>query len=125
MRIKILKSKVHRATVTDTNVDYTGSMGMDEDLMDTAGLVPYEHILVANIANGTRHETYVVPTPRGQGDICVMGAAAHLVNTGDKVIVMAFADLEPDEVKTHKPKIVVVDENNKAVTRQPALAGNN
>lgn len=122
MRIKVLKSKVHRATVTDTNVDYTGSMGMDQDLMDAAGLVPYEHILVANIANGTRHETYVVPTPRGQGDICVMGAAAHLVSTGDKVIIMAFADLKNDEAQTHKPKIVVVDQDNKAVTKQPALA---
>jgi aspartate 1-decarboxylase len=121
MRIKILKSKVHRATVTDTNVDYTGSMGMDEDLMDAAGLVPYEHILVADVDNGTRHETYVVPTPRGQGDICVMGAAAHLVNLGDKVIVMAFADLHPDEVANHKPKVVVVDEENKPLAKQPAM----
>ncbi len=115
MRLRLLKSKIHRATVTDTNIDYTGSISIDQDLMDKAGVLPYEQVLVANIANGTRHETYVVPAPRGEGDICVMGAAAHLVNTGDKVIIMAFADMKKSEAKKHKPKVVVVDETNKAV----------
>ena len=113
MLIKILKSKIHRATVTDTQIDYAGSISIDQDLMDSAGLVPYEKVLVANLTNGTRHETYTVPVKRGSGSICVMGAAAHLVNTGDMVIIMAFADIEQDQAGRHKPTVVVVDENNK------------
>ena len=117
MQIKLLKSKIHRATATETNIDYTGSISIDQDLMDAAGITAYELVLVANIANGTRHETYVVPAPRGSGSICVMGAAAHLVNQGDKIIIMAFANLEQEEVPQHKPKIIVVDENNRPVSK--------
>jgi aspartate 1-decarboxylase len=117
MRLRLLKSKIHRATVTDTNLDYTGSITIDEDLMDAAGIVIYEQVLVANLANGTRHETYVVPGQRGSGTVCVMGAAAHLVNTGDKVIIMAFADVKHKHVAEHKPKVIVVDENNRPIKK--------
>lgn len=112
MQIRILKSKLHRVTVTQTRIDYDGSITIDQDLMDAAGILPYEQVLVANIANGTRHETYVVPGPRGSGTIGVLGAAAHLVNEGDKVIIMAYTDIEKDQTSEHKPKIVLVDDRN-------------
>lgn len=113
MRLRLLKAKIHRATVTETNLNYTGSITIDQDLIDMVGILPYEQVLVANLTNGTRHETYVVPGPRSSGVICVMGAAAHLVNTGDKVIIMAYVDMEPSEVAAHKPKIVFVDDKNR------------
>jgi aspartate 1-decarboxylase len=115
MRVRILKSKIHRATVTNTNLDYTGSITIDEDLMDAVGIHQYEQVLVANLTNGTRHETYVVSGKRGSGVILVMGAAAHLVNTGDKVIIMAFADIKEKNIADHKPRVVLVDENNHIV----------
>ena len=115
MRLEMLKAKIHRATVTDTNLDYTGSITIDEDLMDAAGILPYEKVLVANITNGTRHETYVVKGKRDSGIILVMGAAAHLVNTGDKVIIMAFCNCQADEAIGHKPKVVLVDDDNRLV----------
>jgi aspartate 1-decarboxylase len=115
MRITLLKSKIHRATVTDSRLDYTGSITIDQNLMDIAGIVPYEKVLVANLTNGTRHETYVVKGERGSGTIMVMGAAAHLVNVGDQVIIMDFADYDPAEVADHKPVIVIVDERNQPI----------
>ncbi len=115
MRVHMLKGKIHRATVTETNLDYTGSITIDEDLMDAAGIFPYEKVLVADVTNGSRHETYVVKGKRGSGVILVMGAAAHLVNRDDKVIIMAFADLEQNEVHAHKPRIVFVDEHNRQI----------
>ena len=115
MRRRLLKSKIHRATVTDTQLDYVGSITIDKELMSAADIMDYEQVLVADIDNGTRHETYVVPGEPGSGIICAMGAAAHLVNTGDKVIIMNFADYDPAELTAHKPKIVIVDENNKMV----------
>lgn len=117
MRVKLLKSKIHRATVTEAKLEYYGSITIDEDLMEAVGIISYEHVLVANLTNGTRHETYVIPGSRGSGVICSNGAAAHLVSAGDKVIIMAFADLEPSEVKDHQPKIVVVNEENKPMTQ--------
>ena len=116
MRVSLLKSKIHRATVTDANLDYVGSLTVDEDLMEAAGVLPYEKVLVANIASGTRHETYVLAGERGSGIICSNGAAAHLVKTGDKVIIMAFADYEADEVVGHEPKVVMVDEHNRVLS---------
>ena len=118
MQVTVLKSKIHRATITDTSIDYTGSITIDRTLMDAVGIIPYERVLVADIDNGTRHETYVVPGTPGGGDICVMGAAARLVELGHKVIIMAFAHLNPAEVPHHKPKIVIVDEQNRQI-RQP------
>ena len=113
MRYRLLKSKIHRATVTETQMDYPGSITIDEDLMDAVGIVVYEQVLVANLANGTRHETYVVKGERGSSIIRVMGAAAHLVNTGDKIIIMAFGDFDESEINGFKAKIAVADENNK------------
>ncbi len=113
MKLSILKSKLHRATITEANLDYVGSITIDEDLMDAAGLYEYEKVLVANLENGTRHETYVIKGARGSGVICSNGAAAHLVSVGDKVIILAFAQLHPDEIPGHKPRIVVVGPDNK------------
>ncbi|MBN1436444.1 MAG: aspartate 1-decarboxylase [Sedimentisphaerales bacterium] len=113
MQVTLLKSKIHRATVTDANLHYTGSITIDQDLMDAAGILPYEKVLVANLDNGTRHETYTVPGERGSGVILTMGAAARLVHPGDRVIIMAFAEFDPTEVPDHKPKVVIVDDKNR------------
>ena len=118
MRYRLLKSKIHRATVTDAQLDYVGSITIDEDLMEASGIVPYEQVLVADLTNGTRHETYVVTGPRGSGCICVMGAAAHLAKKGDKVIIMSFGDYDESELTGHKPDIVIVDEKNQIVNKK-------
>ncbi len=112
MRLRLLKSKIHRATVTEANLDYYGSITIDRDLMDAAGVIEHEKVLVANMGNGSRHETYVIAGPRNSGVICSNGAAAHLVSEGDEVIIMAFADMEPQEIADHKPKVILVDKDN-------------
>jgi len=112
MYIKMLKSKLHRAVATETNLDYSGSITIDQDLMDRAGLLPNEAVLVADINNGTRHETYVIAGPRGKGEICINGAAARLVNVGDRLIVLSFLYLPPDKAATHRVKVVVLDDKN-------------
>jgi len=116
VRTRLLKSKIHRATVTDANLDYVGSITIDENLMDAVGIIQYEQVLVTNITNGTRHETYTITGPRGSGMICINGAAAHLAGVGDKIIIMAFGDFEKEEIAGHKPKVVLVDGNNKPVS---------
>ena len=113
MFIKALKAKIHRATVTEAKVDYPGSVAIDADLLAAAGISPYEAVLMANITNGARAETYVVSAPAGSGDVVVLGAAARLFNPSDTVIIINFAYYTPDEVKKLKPKVVVCDENNK------------
>lgn len=113
MQVTLLKAKIHRATVTDTQLDYSGSITIDKALMDAAGIGPYEKVLVANITNGTRHETYTVVGEPGSGVIRVMGAAAHLVSTGDRIIIMCFGHYDESEVAGHKPRIILVDENNR------------
>ena len=110
---KMLRAKIHRATVTDANLDYAGSITIDRDLMDAAGLAEWECVLVANLTNGTRHETYVIAGERGSGTICVNGAAAHLVNVGDMVIIMCFALLDEAERAEHRPAVILVDEKNR------------
>jgi aspartate 1-decarboxylase len=110
---KILRAKIHRATVTAAELDYIGSITIDRDLMEAAGLAEWECVLVANLANGTRHETYVIPGERGSGVICINGAAAHLVGVGDKVIIMCFALMDEAERAAHRPKLVLVDEANR------------
>lgn len=112
---KVLKSKIHRATVTEAHIDYVGSITIDEDLMDASGIVQGECVLVADLACGSRFETYTVPGARGSGVICVNGAAAHLVSVGDLVIIMAFAYVSPDEAELLKPNILLVDEKNRFV----------
>lgn len=112
MLIKVLKSKIHRATVTDSNVDYPGSIGIDSALMEASGLVPYELVLVADATNGARLETYVVPEAAGSGKITILGAAAKLMNKGDIVIIMGFGLISPRQARHTKPKVVVADEKN-------------
>jgi aspartate 1-decarboxylase len=110
---KILRAKIHRATVTAAALDYVGSITIDRDLMDAAGLAEWECVLVANLANGTRHETYVIAGERGSGTICINGAAAHLVGVGDKVIILCFGLMDEAERSKHRPKVVLVDEGNR------------
>ena len=113
MLVKVLKSKLHRATVTDTKLHYPGSIAIDSALMEAAGILPYESVLVADITSGNRLETYVVPAEADSGKIIMLGAAAQLIKTKDIVIILGFAFLTPDEAKEFKPKVVILDENNK------------
>ena len=115
MFVKILKSKLHRATVTQTQLHYPGSIEIDQALLDAAGILPYESVLVADLNNGNRFETYVVPGKAGSGRIVVLGAAAKLADQGDIVIIMAFAYCTPQEAAEFEPKVVVVDGANKIV----------
>jgi aspartate 1-decarboxylase len=110
---KMLRAKIHRATVTDANLEYVGSLTIDRDLMDAAGIAEWEAVLVSDLNNGSRHETYAIAGPRGSGIICANGAAAHLVKPGDKVIVMCFGLLNEQEIQGHRPRIVLVDEQNR------------
>lgn len=112
MLLKLMRGKIHRATVTQAELEYVGSITIDRDLMDAAGLLPNEAVTVADINNGSRHETYVIPGPRGSGVICVNGAAARLVSVGDKVIIFSFAMMTPEEAQTHKAKVAIVNDDN-------------
>jgi aspartate 1-decarboxylase len=118
MLLKVLRAKIHLANVTETRLDYEGSITIDRDLMDAAGLVAGEAVLVSNLANGSRQVTYVIAGDRGSGVICLNGASARLATVGDRVIIMAFAYLEPDELATHAPRTIVLDETN-AIVRGP------
>jgi aspartate 1-decarboxylase len=115
MLIKVLRTKIHRATVTSADLDYVGSITVDQDLMEAAGLVEGEFVLVADLANGTRHETYVIPGQRGSGEVCVNGAAARLVHAGDKIIIMSHAYVTVEQAGQFKPRVVLVDDKNKIV----------
>lgn len=115
MTIEMLKGKIHRAKVVQAELDYVGSITVDEDLMDAAGIIEYEKVQVVDVNNGNRFETYVISGERGSGMICLNGAAARCVSVGDKVIIMAYAQMPPEEAKAHKPKVVFVDENNTPV----------
>ncbi len=112
MQLEVLKSKIHMATVTDGDVIYEGSMTVDENLMDRVGLLPYEKILVGNMANGNRFETYVIPGERGSGCIVLNGATAHLGKRGDRITVMNFAYMDSEEAKGWTPRVVVLNEDN-------------
>ena len=113
MRITLLKSKLHRMTVTDANLAYEGSFTIDRDLMDLAGIVPYERIDVLDVTNGHRLTTSAIEGDRGSGVACANGAAAHLIHTGDIVIICSWAEFEPAEVITHEPTIVLVGADNR------------
>ncbi len=112
MHRTLLKSKIHRATVTDANVDYEGSITIDRDLMDLADLQEYEQVHIYNITNGNRFSTYVIEGERKSGDICINGAAAHLAKSGDQVIIANYASYSENEASLHKPKLVYVNEDN-------------
>ncbi|WP_019640402.1 aspartate 1-decarboxylase [Paenibacillus fonticola] len=111
----MMKSKIHRATVTEANLNYIGSITIDENLMETADLLENEQVQIVNNNNGARLETYVIPGPRGSGVICLNGAAARLVQPGDNVIIISYAQLSPEELRSHKPTVVFVDEHNRPV----------
>lgn len=113
MQLTVLKSKLHNVHVTEANIDYIGSITIDEDLMDAAGLVEGEQVHVISYRNGERLITYVITGPRGSGMICMNGPAALKIGKGDKVIVLAYAGLTTEEMSTFKPKIVFPDPNNR------------
>lgn len=117
MLIKVLKSKLHRGTVTDATLHYPGSVAVDPDIMDAAGLVSYEQVLIADLDNGNRLETYVIPTEPGSHRIQILGAAAQLVKAGDTVIIMSFALCSPEEARQIKPKVVVLGQGNAILKR--------
>ena len=111
----MLKSKIHRATVTQADLDYVGSIAIDAALMEAADLIEGEQVVIADITNGARLETYVISAPRGSGMIGINGAAAHLVHAGDLVIIMSYCGLEDAEARALKPRIVHVDDDNRIV----------
>ena len=111
----LMRTKIHRATVTDANLEYVGSITIDRDLMDAADLVTYEQVHVVDVNNGARFETYVIEGERGSGTICVNGAAARLVQRGDKVIVIAYGTLDEAEIADFQPRVVSVDESNQPI----------
>ncbi len=113
MTFQMLKSKIHRAVVTEARVDYVGSITIDPVLYEAAGMVEYEKVQVADVENGNRLETYIISGEPGSGVICLNGAAAKLVNVGDHVIIMSYADVTAEEAKTFRPLVVFVDEENK------------
>lgn len=112
MHRTLLKSKIHRATVTDANVDYEGSISIDRDLMDLADLQEYEQVHIYNISNGNRFSTYVIEGERKSGDVCINGAAAHLAKRGDLVIIANYASYSENDASLHKPKLVYVNQDN-------------
>lgn len=113
----MLKSKIHRATITDKSLDYEGSITIDSALLAGANLLPNEQVQVLNLNNGNRFETYVIPGKRGKGQIELNGPAARLGEVGDKVVIVAYAMVAEDEIGCHKPKIVFVDSKNRAVRK--------
>lgn len=112
MLVKALKAKIHRGRVTASKIDYPGSIGIDEEMLKTAGIQPYEEVLLANVTNGERVETYAIPAPAGSGEISVLGAAARLFSPGDIVIIMNFGYYSPEEIAALKPSVIVCDEHN-------------
>lgn len=106
MNIEVLKSKIHRVTVTEARLDYIGSITIDEDLLDAANIIRGEHVYIVNNNNGARLETYVIPGERGSGVICLNGAAARLVQPGDVIIIMSYASMPFDEAKTFQPTVI-------------------
>ncbi len=109
----MLKSKIHRATVTDANINYHGSLTLDGDLMEAADLLPCERVMVYNITNGERFDTYIIAGEKGSGTVCVNGAAARKASIGDLIIIVSYGDYSPDEIRDGKSRIVIVDSKNR------------
>ena len=118
MQIEILKSKIHRVTVTEANLNYVGSITIDEDLMDAANLIEFEKVTVVDINNGERFETYVIKGGRGTGVICLNGAAARKVAVGDIIIILSYALMDFEEAKTFKPALVFPDTKTNKTVKQ-------
>ena len=117
MEITLLKAKIHRAVVKQADLDYVGSITIDSELLEESGILEYEKVEIADIDNGNRFETYVIAGEAGSGIICLNGAAAHRVSIGDKVIIMAYAQMTPEEARGHKPTVIFVDQDNKIVRK--------
>ena len=117
----VMRSKIHRATVTDADVDYVGSNSIDSDLMKAAGIEEWEKVHVLDVTNGSRLETYAIEAPAGSGKICINGAAAHLVHPGDLVILLTFEGIPSDEIQSYSPTIVHVNARNEVVDIGQAL----
>lgn len=113
MTITMLKAKIHRATVTQAELDYVGSITVDMDLLERAGILEYEKVQIVDVNNGSRFETYTIAGERGSGVMCLNGAAARMVQTGDKIILMAYAQVTPEEASELRPTVLFVDEKNK------------
>ena len=116
MQRQMLKSKIHRATVTDCNLHYAGSITIDSELMEQADLLPHELVHVLDVDNGSRFETYTILGEPGSGEVCLNGAAARLVHPGDKIIIITYADYEQAELEGYAPVVVHVDDRNRAIT---------
>ena len=113
MKRTLLKSKIHRATVTDADLDYEGSVTIDPELLTAADIVNYERVEIYNITNGSRLATYAIPGEPGAGEICINGAAAHLVNPGDLVIIASYAEYDESELTNYEPHVILVDKQNR------------
>ncbi|NLO69370.1 MAG: aspartate 1-decarboxylase [Porphyromonadaceae bacterium] len=123
MLLTMLKTKLHRATVTEANLNYTGSITIDRDLIDEAGMFVYEKVQIVNNNNGARFETYIIEGERGSGVICLNGAAARLVQPGDKIIIMAYAQMTPEEAQNHQPIVLLLNDQNQIHERLNEKAG--
>jgi len=121
MQIEMLYSKIHRATVTDANLNYVGSITIDEELMEEANLLVGQKVDIVNINNGERFSTYVIKGKRGNRDICLNGAAARKVHVGDKIIIIAYASMDLEEAKKFKPSVIIVDDENNIIQKTDNL----
>ena len=122
MNRTMLKSKIHRATITDSDLHYVGSLTIDADLLEAADILAHEQVHVVDVDNGARFETYTIAGERGSGVVKVNGAAARLVHRGDKIIVVSYAEYDAEELKSYEPRVVHVDEDNRIVTVDDAVA---
>ncbi|AZB43309.1 aspartate 1-decarboxylase [Bacillus sp. FJAT-42376] len=111
----MMNAKIHRARVTEANLNYVGSITIDEDLLDAVGMAANEKVQIVNNNNGARFETYIIPGPRDSGVVCLNGAAARLVQEGDVVIIISYAMMAEEKIRTHTPKVAIMDENNRIV----------
>ena len=116
-RVTMLKSKIHRATVTEADVDYVGSITIDEDLLNQSGIFEYEKVQIVDVNNGARFETYTIKGKKGSGIICLNGAAALCSSVGDKIIIMSYTDMDASAVSSHKPTVIFVDDDNKIIRK--------
>jgi len=120
VRLTAFKSKIHRARVTEANLNYEGSVTLDADLMEAAYILPHEQVQVLNVMNGQRFDTYAIRGPRGSGVVCLNGPAARLAHVGDLVIILTYAEMEREELLSHTPRVVMVDERNRIVEPETA-----
>lgn len=122
MRRRMMYGKIHRATVTDANINYPGSISVDSELMKAAGMLAHEQVQVVDINNGARLETYLIEAPAGSGDVVLNGGAARLVNKGDRVIVIGYAEMSEEEAAGIRPKVIMVDDSNRPLTGRTVSA---